>query len=88
MYKQDLRFYFEEKEFYGKFGLREEFYKKPDGTDSYKFVWAEIVFQKVPLKGGVLAVCLDNKYYSATVAAVPNEYAHWHNYRIHSPQLP
>jgi len=84
-YKEDPRYYFEEKEFYGKFGLREEFYKKPDGSDSYLSALAEVVFQKVPLKGGVMAVCLDKNYYADTVAYVPDEYAHWHNYRIHTP---
>jgi len=86
-YKEDPRYYFEEQEFYGKFGLREEFYKKPDGSDSYLAALAEVVFQKVPLKGGVMAVCLNKNYYADTVAYVPDEYAHWHNYRIHTPQL-
>ena len=86
-YKNDPRYFFEEKEFYGKFGLREEFYKKPDGSDSHLSALAEVVFQKVFLKGGVTAVCIDHDYYVQTIGVSFDEYSHWHNYRIHNPQL-
>ena len=40
-----------------------------------------------PTPGGEMMVCLDADYYAKTVAGVPDEYSHWHNYRIHTPQV-
>ena len=87
-YRDNPKYFFEESDLEGRFGLKAEFIHQ--GKD-YDFVFekiADVRFQKMPLKGGAMAVCLDSEYYAKTVAGVPDEYSHWHNYRIHYPNLP
>jgi len=88
-YKQDARYVFEEDEVSGRIAFRDEFKEEHSAVSGNlgKF-WdriKEIKFQKVTLTGGVIAVSLNSDYYHRVVHFIAYEYAHWHNYRIHTP---
>ena len=87
-YKDEAKYWFEEEQFSGRFGIRREYApKNPEGAKITMDAIGNARFQKVALKDGVIAVCLEDDYYRKSVARIPDEYAHWHNYRIHNPQL-
>lgn len=88
-YKKQAKYFFEEEQFSGRFGIRREYLPpNPEGAVMILNAIGDVRFQKAPLKGGVMAVCLNDDYYAKSVGQVSEEYAHWHNYRIHFPQLP
>jgi excisionase family DNA binding protein len=87
-YKKEAKYWFQEEEFSGRFGLRQQFWPEgPEASLMTREAISDVRFEKVVMKGGVMAVCLDNDYYRKSVGRIPDEYAHWHNYRIHFPQL-
>jgi len=86
-YKTEPKYFFEEEQFSGRFGLRKEYFTKDVVVNAVLSKIANVFFQKAPTPGGEMMVCLDADYYAKTVAGVPDEYSHWHNYRIHGPQL-
>ena len=86
-YRDNPMYDFEEKQFSGRFAMKEECYKTTRDTGYFWAKIKEIRFQKVPLLFGGstnIAVCLDSEYYGRDVRAITYEYNHWHNYRIHS----
>jgi len=97
-YKSEPKYFFEEEQFSGRFGLRKEYFSKDVLVNAVLSKIANVFFQKAPTPssrggstsggGGEMMVCLDADYYAKTVAGVPDEYSHWHNYRIHGPLLP
>lgn len=88
-YKKEAQYFFEEEQFSGRFGIRQEYLpQKPEAASITMNAIGDVRFQKVPLLGGDMAVCLNNDYYFKSVGRIPYEYAHWHNYRIHFPRLP
>jgi excisionase family DNA binding protein len=89
-YRSDsIKYYLHDEAFHGRFGVKEEWYQKitlGKSAESLPFKLAEVHYQKVRLRTGAQAICIEENEFRNSIGRT-EESEYWAKYRIHRPEL-
>ena len=83
--KDQSKYYVHNGTFYGRFGIREDWYKKFSTHKSRLNLLFQVHYNKVRIGPDTFLICVDTKEYEKTIAQNLEESNHWQKFMTRSP---